>query len=104
MMGESPVAGRVALVHDWLKQVRGGERVLMELAGLFPSAPVYTSVYDPKRLPAEIRAWDVRTSFLQRWPLARWRYQAFLPLMPLAFEQLDLSEYNLVISSSSACA
>src|SRR5688572_9884928 len=104
MMGEVPAGSRVALVHDWLNQFRGGERCLLEMHRLFPSAPVYTSVYDPTRLPPEVRTWDVRTSFLQRVPFARTRHQAFLPLMPLAFEQFDLTGYDVVITSASACA
>lgn len=95
---------RVALVTDWFTSFGGAERVLMELHRLFPEAPLYTSVYDPAGLPEELRGWDVRPSFLQRVPLARGRYRAFLPLMPLAFEQFDLREFDLVISCSSACA
>ena len=95
---------RVALVTDWFSSFGGAERVLIELHRLFPEAPVYTSVADPSGLPEEMQGWDVRPSFLQRIPFARSRYRAFLPLMPLAFEQFDLREYDLVISSSSACA
>lgn len=95
---------RVAIVHDWMSNVGGGGRVLAEIHRLFPDAPVYTAVSDPDTLPPEMREWDIRPSFLQRVPFARKRYQAFLPLMPLAFEQFDLREYDLVISSSSACA
>jgi glycosyltransferase involved in cell wall biosynthesis len=95
---------RVAITHDWLNQYRGGERALTEIHHLFPSAPVYTSVYDRSRMPAEVQEWDIRTSFLQRVPFARRHHQAFLPLMPLAFEQFDMTAYDLVITSSSSCA
>lgn len=95
---------RVAITHDWLNQHRGGERVLREIHALFPDAPVFTTVHDPRRLPEEMRAWDIRPSFLQRIPLARRYHQVLLPLMPLAFEQIDLNGYDLVVSSSSACA
>lgn len=95
---------KVAIVHDWLNQSGGGERVLMAIHQLFPSAPVFPIVYDPERAPAEMRGWDIRPSFLQRIPFARRKHQPFLPLMPLAVEQLDLSEFDLVISTSSACA
>ncbi|HEX6924106.1 MAG TPA: glycosyltransferase [Longimicrobiaceae bacterium] len=95
---------RVALVTDWLTSFGGAERVLMELHRLFPEAPLYTSVYDPSGLPPEMQGWDVRPSFLQRVPFARSHRQAFLPVMPLAFEQFDLREFDLVISGSSACA
>jgi glycosyltransferase involved in cell wall biosynthesis len=95
---------RVAIVTDWLNSFGGAERVLMELHRLFPEAPLYTSVHDARGLPAGFAEWDVRTSFLQRIPFARRRHRWLLPLMPLAFESLDLRGYDLVISSSSACA
>lgn len=95
---------RVAIAADWMSNVGGGGRVLTHLHSLFPSAPIYTTIVDPERLPAHMRAWDIRPSFLQRVPFARRGYQAFLPLMPMAFEQFDLREYDLVISASSACA
>jgi glycosyltransferase involved in cell wall biosynthesis len=95
---------RVAITYDWLNQFGGGERVLMELHALFPDAPIYTTVHHPERLPAVMQGWDVRTSFLQHLPFARKRHQPFFPLMPLAFEQFDLREYDLVLTASSACA
>jgi glycosyltransferase involved in cell wall biosynthesis len=95
---------RVAIATDWLNSFGGAERVLIELHRLFPDAPVYTSVHYPAGLPDNMQGWDVRTSFLQRLPIARRKHQIFLPLMPLAFEQFDLREYDLVISTSSACA
>lgn len=95
---------RVAITADWMSNVGGGGRVLTELHRMFPEAPIYTTIRDPAALPEEMRSWDVRTSFLQKIPFARKRYQAFLPLMPLAFEQFDLREYDVVISTSSACA
>ena len=95
---------KVALVHEWLTTLGGSERVVLALSKIFPGAPVFTSVYDPDRLPAEFRALDVRPSFLQKIPGAAKRHQALLPLMPLAFEQHDLRGYDLVISSHHACA
>lgn len=95
---------KVALVTDWMSNVGGGGRVLTHLHALFPDAPVYTSIVDRERLPEHMVGWDIRPSFLQRLPFARRRYQAFLPLMPLAFEEFDLREFDLVISCSSACA
>jgi glycosyltransferase involved in cell wall biosynthesis len=95
---------RVAIVTDWMSHVGGGGRVLTHLHELYPDAPIYTSISNPASLPEPMREWDIRTSFLQRVPFARKRHQAFLPLMPLAFEQFDLREYDLVISTSSACA
>ena len=95
---------KVALVCDWLNQFGGAERVLGELHGLFPSAPIYTAVYEPSRVPECMRDWDVRASFLQQFPFARRRHQPFFPLMPAAFARFDLSEYDLVVSASHAWA
>ena len=95
---------KVAITTDWLNSFGGAERVLVELHGMFPEAPIYTSVYDPSGLPDFMQGWDVRPSFLQRVPFARRRHQWFLPLMPMAFEQFDLREYDLVITTNSACA
>lgn len=94
----------VAIAYDWLNQAGGGERVLVELHALFPHAPIFTTVHAPDRLPPEVNGWDIRTSFLQRLPIARRHHRPFFPLMPLAFERFDLSGYDLVISASSACA
>jgi glycosyltransferase involved in cell wall biosynthesis len=93
---------KVALVHDYLNQYGGAERVLEELHGLFPSAPVYTSMYWPEKMSATIRGLDVRTSFMQRLPLVTRNHQPFLLLYPLAFESFDLTGYDVVISNSSA--
>jgi len=92
---------KVALVHDWGNQVGGAEGVLLALKELFPGAPVYMSMYDPTVMPAVCRTWDVRTSFMDRLPLVKRHHQPFLPLYPLAFEQFDLSEFDLVISNKS---
>jgi glycosyltransferase involved in cell wall biosynthesis len=93
---------KVALVHDYLNQYGGAERVLEELHTLFPSAPVYTSMYWPEKMSPTIRALDVRTSFMQRLPLVTRNHQPFLLLYPLAFESFDFSGFDVVISNSSA--
>jgi glycosyltransferase involved in cell wall biosynthesis len=93
---------KVALVHDYLNQYGGAERVLEELHALFPSAPVYTSMYWPEKMSATIRGLDIRTSFMQRLPLVTRNHQPFLLLYPLAFESFDLSGFDVVISNSSA--
>ncbi|MNS27181.1 GDP-mannose-dependent alpha-(1-6)-phosphatidylinositol monomannoside mannosyltransferase [compost metagenome] len=95
---------KVALIHEWLTTLGGSERVVLALSKIFPGAPVFTSVYDRDRLPAEFAGLDVRPSFLQKIPGAVKRHQALLPLMPIAFEQHDLRGYDLVISSHHACA
>lgn len=95
---------RVAIIHYWLVTMRGGERVLERLLQLFPEADIFTHVYDPSAMSAAIRERTVRTSFIQNLPGARKHYQAYLPLMPMALEQLDLRGYDLVISSESGPA
>lgn len=92
---------KVALAHDWLTNLGGAERVVQSLQKAYPKAPIYTSVYNQDRLPQFKRA-NIKTSFLQRWPLATKKHQLFPTLRSLAFESLDFSEYDVVISSSSA--
>lgn len=94
----------VAIVCSWLNQYGGAERVLEIVHDMYPEAPVYTSLYWPEALPAAYRNWDIRTSFVDRLPLARRHHQPFLPFYPLAFETLDLSGYDLVLSVTSAFA
>ncbi len=92
---------RVALVHDWLNQLGGAENVLEELVGMAPGAPIYTSIYAPERMPEQYRAWDIRTSFMQRLPGVAAHHQKYLAFYPLAFQQMDLSSYDLVLSNKS---
>jgi glycosyltransferase involved in cell wall biosynthesis len=94
----------VALVHDYLNQYGGAERVLEALHDLFPEAPVFTSMYDPAAMPPSYRSWDVRTSFMQRLPGVHRHHQIYLPLYPLVFQRLRLQGYQVVLSSSSAFA
>ncbi len=96
-----PNGMRIALVHDWLNQMGGAENVLEELVALFPGAPVYTSLYDPAKMPDAYRAWDIRTSFMQRLPGVSDHHQAYLPLYPAAFRSLDVSGYDLVLTNKS---
>lgn len=91
---------RVAIVHDYLTQFGGAERVLRVLMDLFPAAPVYTLVHDPIVTAGFLDTARIRTSFLQRIPLARSRHRLFPLIMPLAVEQFDLSAYDLVLSAS----
>jgi glycosyltransferase involved in cell wall biosynthesis len=95
---------RVAIVHYWLVSMRGGERVLERLLDLFPGADVFTHVYDDGRMSDTIRKANVSTTWIDRLPLSKRFYQYYLPLMPMALEQLDLSAYDLVISSESGPA
>ena len=96
----------VALVHDWLISLGGAERVLLAIQELFPRAQVFTLLYDrhgPCKLIEE-KGSTIHTSFLQKIPGIKKGYRYFLPLMPLAIEQFDLSAFDLVISSSFAVA
>jgi glycosyltransferase involved in cell wall biosynthesis len=95
---------RVALVHDYLNQYGGAEKVLEALHALYPTAPVYTSVYARDQMPDHFRDWTIYTSFMQRVRPVRRRHQLGLILYSTAFERFDLSRYDLVISSSSAWA
>jgi glycosyltransferase involved in cell wall biosynthesis len=95
---------KVALVHDYLNQYGGAERVLEELHAIWPDAPVYTAIHDPRQLPDRFRDWDIRASSLNRVPFARRKHQALLFMLPQAFEAFDLDDYDLVISSSSGFA
>jgi glycosyltransferase involved in cell wall biosynthesis len=94
---------RVAIVHDWLVTYAGAERVLEQIIACFPDADIF-SVVDFLEDRAFLRGKRATTSFIQKLPFAKKRYRAYLPLMPLAIEQLDLSAYDLVISSSHAVA
>ena len=93
---------KVALVHDYLNQMGGAERVVMAFHQMFPDAPIYTSIYDPRRVDPAFQEMDIRTSFMQRFPLVTRHHQPYLPFYPFAMESLDLGDYDLVLSSSSA--
>jgi glycosyltransferase involved in cell wall biosynthesis len=95
---------KVALVHDYLNQMGGAERVVMALHEIFPDAPIYTSIYDPDRVDPAFRQMDIRTTFMQKLPLVTKHHQPYLPFYPFAMESLDLRGYDLVLSSSSAFA
>lgn len=95
---------RVALVHDYLVQDGGAERVLEVFRRIWPEAPIFVLFHEPDRVGAAFRNHDIRTSFLQRLPFARHTYKAFLPLMPAATEHHDLKDFDVVVSSVSAFA
>jgi glycosyltransferase involved in cell wall biosynthesis len=95
---------RVAITTDWLDSFGGAERVLLQLHRMYPEAPIFTTVHNPAALPPSMHGLDVRTSFIQRLPGIRRSHMAFFPLMPMAFEQMDLSDYDLVLTTNSACA
>lgn len=109
---DQPMAGqllgrlpeRTVLVHDYLNQYGGAERLLEVIHDLAPSAPVYTSIYDADQLPSLYRTWDIRTTWMNHLPGVGASHQRYLPVYPLAFERLTLPDCDVVLSSSSAFA
>ncbi len=95
---------RVALIHYWLTSTGGGEKVLEALCSLFPEAVIFTHACNRTALSPVIARHEIRTSFISRLPFAGRFYRHYLPLMPLALEELDLREFDLVISSESGPA
>ena len=95
---------RVAIVHYWFVSHRGGERVVEAIAGMFPQADVFSLVADAKAIPQSLRGRSIKTSFLQNLPGGTRWHRHFLLLHPLALEQFDLSDYDLVLSSESGPA
>jgi len=92
---------QLALVHDWLNQIGGAEDVLETLAGMYPRAPIYTSMYWREGMPPAYRDWDIRASWMDRLPGIYRHHQPYLPFYPLAFARTDLSGYDVVVSNKS---
>jgi glycosyltransferase involved in cell wall biosynthesis len=95
---------RVALVHDWLNGMRGGEKVLETIGRIFPRAPIYTLLAVPAALSDELRSHPIVPSFLQGYPFFQKHYRHFLPFFPAAIEDFDLAGFDLVISTSHCVA
>ncbi len=95
---------RVAIIHYWLVGMRGGEKVLESLCRMFPQADLFTHVADPAQLSSTLTRHSITETRIARLPFARRLYQNYLPLMPRALEELDLSGYDLVISSEAGPA
>lgn len=95
---------KVAIVHYWLVGMRGGERVLEELCALYPQAVIITHVVDRTAISEKLRRHEIRETSIARLPWARKQYQKYLPLMPKALEMVDMSEFDLVLSSESGPA
>lgn len=92
---------KIALAHDWLNQMGGAEDVLETLVSQYADSPIYTSVFAADLMPAHYRGWDVRTLWTNRLPFIKRHHQAHLPFYPLAWHHLDLSDYDVVLSSKS---
>ncbi|MDP1620119.1 MAG: glycosyltransferase [Candidatus Moranbacteria bacterium] len=95
---------KIALVHDYLVQVGGAEKVLECFTEVFPDAPIHTLVYDKKLMHGFFEGKDIRTSFLQNIPFSRKKHRVFPQFMPMAIEQFDFSGYDVVLSDSSSFA
>jgi glycosyltransferase involved in cell wall biosynthesis len=95
---------KVALVHDWLTGMRGGEKCLEVLCELFPEADIYTLLHIPGTVNKTIESHRIHTSFLQYLPAVETEYRMYLPIFPLAMEMFDLSVYDVVISTSHCVA
>lgn len=94
----------MALIHDWLTGMRGGEAVFQAIAELYPDAEIFTLVHDKKLIDPFFRKFKIHTSSLNRLPGIERSYRKFLPLMPWAIEQFDVRSYDLIISSSHCVA
>ena len=95
---------KVALVHDWLTGMRGGEKVLEVFCELFPHAHLYTLLHNKGSVSNAIENMDIRTSFIQNFPLIKKRYRHYLPIFPTAIERFNLKGYDVVLSSSHCVA
>lgn len=95
---------RVAIIHYWLVGMRGGEKVIEALCRMFPQADIYTHVAIPSKLSDALNRHRIIETRIARLPMARKHYQKYLPLMPRALEEIDLSGYDLVISSEAGPA
>ena len=95
---------KIAIIHYWLRNMRGGEKVVEALCEMFPEADIFTHFYLPEAVSETIRKHEIRTTFIQKFPRPSRYFKHYLPLMPIALEQLDLGGYDLVISSESGPA
>ncbi len=93
---------KIALVHDFLTQEGGAEKVLLAIHEIYPEAPIYVLFYDKDKVQNNFKNKNIKTSFLQKFPFAKKKYQWYLSLMPSAIEHLNLKDFDIIISSCSA--
>lgn len=93
---------KVAIIHDWLTGMGGAEKIIIEFHKMFPEAPIFTSVVNYEKLDPVFKEMDIRTTFIQKLPFSKKKYNRYLPLFPLAFEALNLQEFDLIISSTTS--
>lgn len=92
---------KLALAHDWLNQLGGAENVLEQMAGMFPGAPVFTTIYAPRLMPAAYRRWDIRLTWLNRAPKIHQHHQPYLPLYPAAVSRMNFDGFDVILSNKS---
>lgn len=95
---------KVALVHDWLTNMGGSEKVVLNFMNVYKDAPIYTSLLNKDKIDSEFSKRDIYTTFLQKIRNANKNHQKYLPFFPVAFEQFDLNDYDIVLSSSNSCS
>jgi len=95
---------KVAIIHYWLINMRGGEKVIEALLEMFPQADIFTHVYDPNAVSHLIKSKRIITSYINKLPKAKKLYQLYMPLMPKALNSFNLQDYDLIISSESGPA
>ena len=95
---------KIAIIHDWLTGMRGGEKCLEVLCKLYPSADIFTLLHIPGKVSPVIESHRIHTSFIQNLPFSKSKYRYYLPLMPFAIEAFDLKGYDLILSSSHCVA
>lgn len=95
---------KIALIHYWLVSMRGGERIVECLCKIFPYIDIYTLVYNKDKVSSIISGKNIYTSFIQKMPFSKKHHQVYLPFMPVAVEQFDLSNYDIIISNESGVA
>lgn len=92
---------QLALVHDWLNQIGGAEDVLATLVEEHPDSPIFTSIYAPDIMPDFYKKWDIRTLWMDSLPVIHTHHQPYLPLYPLAWNNLNLNDYDVILSNKS---
>lgn len=92
---------QLALVHDWLNQIGGAEDVLATLVEEHPTSPIFTSIYAPDIMPDIYKTWDIRTLWMDKLPAIHNHHQPYLPLYPIAWGNVDLSNYDVILSNKS---
>ena len=96
---------KIAIVHDWLTNMGGAEKVIESFINIYPEAPIYTLMVNKGNLSEKFQDREIIPSFLQKkMSKKKPNHQKFLPFMPMAFESFDLNEYDVILSSTSSCA